>query len=196
MANHVHGLFVSEATALAAMADLESAGFTHDKVALIANQVPSPTDLNHRKVADALVDAAPDEELPGVGTAAGVGAATGATVGLLGSVGALGLLAVPVVGPIVATGWLASMLIGAAAGTAVGGLVGLLGEVGVTGPDADFYNDAIHQGMALVTVACDDDDIGTARAILARHGAVTPGGGAGSTVPVRSAMDDARLAAV
>jgi hypothetical protein len=192
MSSHVHGLFVSEAAALAAMTDLETtAGIKRDHIALIANQVPRPDDLNHQKVRDAAIDAAPDDELPGVGTAAGVGAAAGATVGILGSVGALGLMAVPVIGPIVATGWIASLVLGAAAGTAVGGIVGVLSEAGVSGEDSAFYNDAIHRGMAMLTVRCDETDVPAVEAVMARHGATGPGtgtGAAGVVLPVGSGL--------
>jgi hypothetical protein len=66
------------------------------------------------------------------GKGASGGAAVGGGAGLLAGIGAIGILGL---GPVVATGWLVSTLIGAvagaAAGAATGGLIGSLTGAGV-----------------------------------------------------------------
>lgn len=171
MTRVIHGLFPNESAALAVIADLEASGIDRSDISLIANQVPRANDPNHIHVRDAVIDVAPDEALPGPGTAAAVGAASGATVGILAAVGAIVL---PGIGPILAAGWLFSTLAGAAAGAATGGLVGLLTETGVGGADATFYNDGIGRGLALVTVRADENGIAISEGVMERHGRIHP----------------------
>jgi len=173
MSTRIHGLFRDYATASAVVHELENGVVDSSDIGLIGNQVPRPDDLNHQKVADAAIDVAPDDELPGVGTAASVGAVNGAALGILASVGAL---VIPGLGPVLAAGLLASAATGAAAGAAAGGLIGLLGETGVSGPDAEFYNDQIKQGRSLVTVKASDDEVAAVEAVMARHGRILPPG--------------------
>ena len=174
MTQTIHGLFATDAGADAAISELHASGFAHGDISLIANQVPTPNDANHVKVRDAAVDVAPDDELPGVQTAMGVGGASGAAVGLLAGVG---MLAIPGLGGVVALGWLASLVTGAAAGAATGGLIGILTETGVSGEHAEFYNEGIKHGAALVTVRAPDAEAARADAILDRHGRILPPGG-------------------
>lgn len=179
MASHtIHGLFADDVAAVAVVRDLEAAGIDSDDISLIANQVPRQDDLNHRKVEDAIIDVAPDETLPGVGTAASVGAASGATVGLLAGIGAI---AIPGLGPVLGAGWLVSTILGAGIGAASGGLIGALTETGVSGPDADFYNSEIALGRALVTVKAADDEVATVEAVMRTHGRMYPPAGPGGT---------------
>ena len=173
MTRTIHGLFANDAVAGAVIADLEAAGFSHSDISFIASQTPRADDLNHLKVRDAVIDAAPDETLPGVGTAAGVGAASGATVGLMA---ALMSVTIPGFGPIIATGWLLSTLVGAAAGAATGGIIGVLTENGVSGEDATFYNDGIKNGGALVTLKQEEERASVVETIMNRHGRILPPG--------------------
>lgn len=174
MSTTIHGLFRDYAAASAVVHDLEASMIDSSDIGIIGNQVPRPDDLNHQKVADAAIDVAPDDELPGIGTAASIGAVNGVAVGILASVGAL---VIPGLGPVLAAGWLATAATTAAAGAAAGGLIGLLGEVGVSGPDAEFYNEQVKQGRALVTVKAEDEEAPKVEAIMARHGRLLPPGG-------------------
>jgi hypothetical protein len=108
-------------------------------------------------------------ELPtlgGVAAGAGVGAAVGGLGGLL-----LGLsaLAVPGIGPVVATGPLAAALMGAGLGAAAGGLGGALTDLGVSEEEAGYYAEGVRRGSVMVTVRTNDVMAGNARSILHHH---------------------------
>src|SRR4029078_13726747 len=74
---------------------------------------------------------------------AGVGAALGRAGGVFAGFGAFGL---PVRGPFLGAGWLATTLIGAAAGGLAGGLVGSLTDAGIAERDAHVYCERIRLG--------------------------------------------------
>ncbi|WP_273786707.1 hypothetical protein [Brucella intermedia] len=101
------------------------------------------------------------------GVAAGTGAILGGAAGLLTG---LGLMAIPGLGPIVAAGWLASTLTGAASGAAIGGIAGnvyrLLIEAGVSETDANIYSAGIEQGGTFLAVRVSDEQYETAERIL------------------------------
>lgn len=167
----VTGLFVNSDTAAAAIRELEAMGVKHGDIGLIANQIPTIYDRDHREVKDAIFDVAPDEA-PGVGTAASVGAVTGASVGFFAGIGAL---LIPGFGPLISAGIFASTLGGAAIGAATGGIAGLLTEAGVNGDHANFYNDQVkNHNRALVTVKVSEQDVPASDAILDRHGRMLP----------------------
>ncbi|WP_373696786.1 YsnF/AvaK domain-containing protein, partial [Microvirga yunnanensis] len=105
------------------------------------------------------------------------GAGTGATVGTLAGGGAgllagLGMLAIPVLGPVVAAGWLVSTLVGAGAGAAIGGLTGALVDAGVDENDAHAYAEGVRRGGALVTVRASDTEVDRIVDILDDEGTV------------------------
>ena len=83
---------------------------------------------------DTTVDTTRTETKSEAGPGAGIGAIVGGGVGLLTG---LGLLAIPGVGPLVAAGWLATTLAGAATGAAAGGIVGALVKFGVPHEEAE-----------------------------------------------------------
>ena len=91
----------------------------------------------------------PYVEISGAATGAAVGAAVGGSAGLLAG---LGLMAIPGVGPVVAVGWLASTLAGAAAGATSLGIVGALPDTGVSADDAEVYAEGLRRGGSLVSV--------------------------------------------
>ena len=122
------------------VADLKAAGIPDSNVSLVANKHVS---AEYDDV----------DEHNGTATGLGVGAAVGGAGGLLAG---LGLIAIPGVGPVVAAGWLASTLLGAAAGAATGGIIGALVEAGVSKEDAEVYSEAIRRGGTLVTVRAED----------------------------------------
>ena len=135
------------------VADLNAAGIPDSKISLVANKHVS---AEYDDV----------DEHNSTATGLGVGAAVGGAGGLLAG---LGLIAIPGVGPVVAAGWLASTLLGAAAGAATGGIIGALVEAGVSKEDAEVYSEAIRRGGTLVTVRVDDNQAASVQAILDQH---------------------------
>ena len=59
---------------------------------------------------------------------------------------------------VVATGWLATTAVGAAAGAATGGIVGALTEAGVSEEDAHVYAEGVRRGGTLVSARVADAD--------------------------------------
>lgn len=112
-----------------------------------------------------------------VGTGAATGAATGGLVGLLAGLGAL---LVPGIGPVIATGTIASTLIsalgvtavGAGLGVAAGGLLGALVDAGFSEDDAQFYAEGVKRGGVLVSVQVDKQNEDHIRDILRTAGVV------------------------
>src|SRR5690606_7195064 len=119
-----------------------------------------------------------------VGEGAGKGAAAGGALGTgAGVLAGLGMLAIPGLGPVVAAGWLASTVVGAAvgaaAGGATGGLLGALKEAGHGDEDAHVYAEGVRRGGTLVSVRTTDAERARVETILDnRRGldAVTRGG--------------------
>jgi hypothetical protein len=102
-------------------------------------------------------------------TRAATGAEIGATVGgLAGLLSGLGLIAIPGIGPVVATGWLAATAAGAAAGGLAGGAFGVLSHVGVSSEDAQEMAECLRQGHTLVAARVVDTDKWRHEAILDR----------------------------
>ena len=99
--------------AVAVVTDLEAATDLRPdrQISMIANE--------NAHGRDTTVDTTRTETKSEAGPGAGIGAIVGGGVGLLTG---LGLLAIPGVGPLVAAGWLATTLAGAATGAAVGGI--------------------------------------------------------------------------
>jgi hypothetical protein len=114
-------------------------------------------------------------------TGATAGAATGAaTGGLLGLMAGLSALIIPGIGPVIATGTLASALatalgmtaIGAGVGAATGGLLGVLVDLGFPPEDAEFYTEGVKRGGILVTVQTNPEEAEEISEILRGAGAV------------------------
>ena len=74
-----------------------------------------------------------DDRVTGAAKGAEIGAALGGLAGLLTG---LGLVAIPGIGPVMATGWLAATAAGAAAGGLAGGAIGVVSQAGVSGEEA------------------------------------------------------------
>ena len=132
-ATRVYDSFVH---ASAVVRKLNVVGIPDDDISMIANR-GATTD---HEVGDTATGAA-----PGVGLGATVGGGAGLLAGL-------GLLAIPGLGPVVAAGWLASLLVGAGVGAAAGGVVGTLVEHGVSAEDAEVYSEAVRRGGTMVNV--------------------------------------------
>jgi outer membrane lipoprotein SlyB len=78
-------------------------------------------------------------------------------------------MAIPGVGPLVAAGWLATTLAGAATGAAAGGIVGALVKSGVPHEEAEVYEEGVRRGSTLVSVQAEDVDVPKIEAILDRR---------------------------
>jgi uncharacterized membrane protein len=154
----VIGVFEQGEPAERALAALREAGFTADRVSVVA------------KDDQAALSVPPDVDtgLEGAGTGAVLGGLTG---GVLGWLAGVGVLAIPGVGPIVAAGALALTLGGVALGAVTGGLIGALVDLGVPEETALDYQATVQLGGLLLTVtALDDTQAAAARAILEQHG--------------------------
>lgn len=149
----VTGLFDTYEHATSAVHALKDAGINSADISFIAN---SPKDV---------------EDIDAIGEGATTGAELGAVLGGAGGLLAgLGLLAIPGLGPVVASGWLFAAAMGAMAGAGVGaatgGIVGSLTHAGVPEADAHVYAEGVRRGGALVTARVDEAHAETADAIL------------------------------
>jgi hypothetical protein len=155
----VTGLFDTYQHARNAVHALKDAGIKSADISFVSS---SPEDIAET---DAIGD--------GATTGAEVGAVLGGAGGLLAG---LGLLAIPGIGPVVASGWLfaAAMgaLAGAGVGAATGGVVGALTGAGVSEEDAHFYAEGLRRGGTIVTTRVDEDHADMAHNILRDAGGV------------------------
>jgi hypothetical protein len=106
-----------------------------------------------------------DDRVTGAARGAEIGAALGGLGGLLTG---LGLVAIPGIGPVVATGWLAATAAGAAAGGLAGGALGVVSQAGVSGEEAHAIAECLRRGATLVTARVPDAERGRYEAILDR----------------------------
>lgn len=154
-------MFDDRAHALAAVRDLERAGFTQDEVSVMAAGGSDTQTIT--------TDTTADETGSGAGMGATLGTLLGGGAGLLAGIGAL---AIPGLGPIVAAGWLAAALTGGVAGAAAGGLLGSLVGSGVDEREAHVYAEGMRRGGTLVSVRGPETRISEAERIMASHQAV------------------------
>ncbi len=127
------GLFQTYTDADAAVMQLEEAGYNHENIHMIA---PDKVIREYQE--------------SGVAEGAGAGATLGGLAGLLLS---LTSLAIPGIGPVVATvGVLSSTAIGAGVGAAAGGLIGALVDIGVPEEEAPLYVEGVRRGYILLAV--------------------------------------------
>lgn len=96
------------------------------------------------------------------------------TGGVLGAIAGLGALLIPGVGPVLATGTLASAIGAMAAGGAVGMTAGAIGGIfkdeGLPSDRVDVYRQAFDQGKGILVVdASETQDVLRARDILNQH---------------------------
>ncbi len=151
MARNVVGLFSDRQSAEQAVADLKAAGFDPSRIGVVMKDKQETHEIAEEQ-----------------GTRSTEGAVTGGVIG--GSLGAIlaatGALVIPGIGPFISAGILATSVVGGAAGWLVGGLAGL----GIPKEEAEYYEDQVQQGRALVTVDAQGRDA-EARSILLRDGA-------------------------
>jgi hypothetical protein len=155
-------LYDHYADAVAVVQELEAAPLRPDRaISLVANEKATGRDTTITTT-----ETQPESH---AGTGAGIGAVVGGGVGLLTG---LGLMAIPGIGPLVAAGWLATTLAGAAVGAGTGGLVGALVHSGVEREEAETYDEGVRRGSTLVSVQADESDVPAIEAILDRRAAV------------------------
>ncbi|MDF5725892.1 MAG: hypothetical protein PUP91_36690 [Rhizonema sp. PD37] len=161
------GVFPHRPDAEAALSELRDNGFSMNQISLIA------------KDGDGSDRIAGMDRTIGAGNKADEGAAAGAaTGGALGGLGGLlvglGTLAIPGIGPVMASGVIATAiataLTGGAIGAAAGGLTGGLVGLGIPENRAKVYSDRINRGEYVIFVDGTNDEVRRAEEILKRRG--------------------------
>lgn len=156
----VFGIYTTTSLAEAAVDHLMSQGFSGDAISVLMEDSKSSRQFAHEK----------STKVP-EGTTAGAtaGGVIGGTLGLLAGLGAL---AIPGVGPLIATGPIMGALAGIGAGGTVGGLIGALIGLGIPEYEAKRYEGRIKDGGVLLSVHCDTShEIDRAKEALKRSGA-------------------------
>jgi hypothetical protein len=165
MAKMILCLYDELSDARNAVRDLVKAGFAPESISLVARDVEgryaSELDQQESQTDEGL----PEDEKEGV-------IAGGIIGGLAGMVLGLGALAIPGIGPIIAAGPLATMLLGAGAGTITGSLVGAIVEWEVPEEEATYYAEQVQQGRTLICVRAADDQADQVAGILNCHSPV------------------------
>ena len=177
MARHIAGLFPDRSAAERAIRDLKDAGFDPAKIGVVMRDKQDMQEVTEQH-----------------GTASTEGAVAGGLAG--GTIGALlaatGALIIPGIGPFISGGILATSLAGGALGWLVGGLAGL----GIPKDEAEYYENRVQEGSALVTVDAEGRDA-EARQILLRDGAENLEeqgfGGGVSAAPGQRQMETAHM---
>lgn len=144
-----------------ALRELTEAGVNRDDISLLAADPDKTAGVELEKMK--AKEAGPASE----------GAVIGGVIGgLAGLVLGLSALTIPGLGPIIAAGPLASMLVGAGIGAAGGGLLGALVGWGVPETEAGYYTEAVRRGSTLVAVRTPEADVPRIVDILSRHNLV------------------------
>jgi len=156
----VLALFSSEAEAENGVSRLREAGFRNTDISILMQRNTGNKDFGHEKQT---------KSPEGVATGGTAGAIIGGTIGWLAGIGAL---AIPGVGPLIASGPIMAALAGLGAGAAVGGVAGGLVGSGIPEYEAKRFEGMIQEGKVLLSVHCDDSTwIAKAKDILKDSGA-------------------------
>ncbi|MCT7967565.1 DUF1269 domain-containing protein [Laspinema sp. D1] len=178
------GVFERYEDAEVAFHQLRQAGFSLNHLSIIApdrSRNPGESNMNsHLTMGDAA--ASPplrSHTTDASGTLAEEGAATGAVAGgtvggFIGLLQALAALSIPGIGPVLAGGTVATILLntlaGGAIGAATGGLVGALAGLGIPEEQAIIYNERLSRGHYLLIVEGSVYEIERAHEILTGRG--------------------------
>jgi hypothetical protein len=159
MTKTIAGFFRTRVEGEAAYNKLLESGLTRDEVSFVAGDT-----RGHETPAIGPIETiGSDSEMP---QDVAIGSAIGLAAGLV-------LLVIPGVGPFLAAGPLAAAMGGLAAGAGVGGIVGLLRDYGVSDDEAEFYEEGVKRGGALITVRGVDEEVEEkARKIMKESGAI------------------------
>jgi len=156
----VFGIFKDKMQVERAVDRLKAEGFLNSDVSVLMSNSSSTKDFAHEK-----------------GTKAPEGATTGAGTGLvlggaLGWLAGAGLLAIPVIGPLVAAGPILGLLAGAGVGGTLGGITGALIGMGIPEYEAKRFEGHVKNGGILLSVHADDQTSTTkAKTLLKELGA-------------------------
>jgi uncharacterized protein (TIGR02271 family) len=150
----VIGIFPTRTEAEAAIRDLRAAGFSDEKLGLIARNASG-------EVTDETGETYAEEGAVG-------GAVAGAGLGALVGIGVVANV-IPVIGPAIVGGTLGVILSNAVGGAAIAGLAGALIGWGIPEEEAKYYEEEVKAGRYLVTVDAGDRN-DEAWAIMHRHG--------------------------
>lgn len=163
----VAAIFNSRADAGRAAARLREAGFSEDRVSLLA---PGAT--------QGQLDDVPTTETEQPGMGAALGGAVGGALGIAGGLefgAAAASLLIPGVGPVFAAGLIGAALLGAggaAAGAAAGGALEDSMARGLPHDELFVYEDALRRGRSVVMAVADDEEqSNVARGVLTQAGA-------------------------
>ena len=171
MKTTISRLFDSHDEAVAAVQDLETAGYSHDDISLISPG--EGRDAEGRSFAPGQHHDDNTHAAHGVAKGALIGAGIGGGATLLAGAS---LLAVPGMGPVLAAGFLTAALVGAGTGGATGGMMGAVRDAGHSDADAHALTEGVRRGGSVVIVKAPEDRAGLAEEILIRHGGVEAGG--------------------
>lgn len=155
----VVGVFDDRDRAQKAVEELRRVGFRDDQIGIATQDRTNET----------------GDQSEGVGTHAGVGAATGALAGAgVGAAWGIAVVAglVPAIGPVIAGGALAAILASAGVGAAAAGIAGLLIGMGIPEEEANYYEGEFKAGRTIVTVQA-ANRYDEAAMIIRRHGGHT-----------------------
>lgn len=170
MTRTITRLYDNRNDALEAAHELERMGISANDVSIVASNKDRWYDDKRASGAKDKDGDGRDDRAEGLVKGAVTGGALGAGAGLLAG---LGLLAIPGIGPVVAAGWIATTLAGAAtgavAGGAVGGLVAALTDAGVPEEEAHIYSEGVRRGGTLLTVRVRDDRASDVESALNRY---------------------------
>lgn len=156
----VVGIFDDRSRAQAAVRDLHALGIADDDLGVVTRENNTLLTDNETRASDGKDSKAAE--------GAAVGAATGAGIGALWAVGiAAGVL--PVIGPVIAGGFLTALVASAAGGAAAAGLVGALVGLGIPEEDARNYEKQVHSGRTLISVR-DTERVADVTDIFHEHG--------------------------
>jgi len=156
----VFGIFPNRMAAGEAVGHLRSAGFRNTDVSVLFADNPGTKDFAHEK-----------------NTKAPEGATTGAAAGVISGgvlcwLTGIGALAIPGMGPLIATGPIVAALAGAGAVGTLGGVIGGLVGVGIPEYEAKRFEGRIREGGILLSVHCDNGDwVRRAKDVLTQAGA-------------------------
>src|SRR4051794_16692315 len=139
----VVGMFDNLSDAQRVVKDLVDAGFSRDRISLVAGDAANEYS---KYVNKGTTTTTTDDDVT-AGEGAGFGAVVGALTGIIAGLGAL---AIPGIGPVLAAGPLLAAAtggaVGAVAGAATGGVVAGLVKTGVPEEDAQYYAEGIRRG--------------------------------------------------
>jgi len=156
----VFGIYLTRNEVESAVSALRDAGFSRSDISVLL-----PESRGSQELATDKSTKAPEGAAVGVGSGAAVGGALGWLVGV-------GALAIPGVGPVIATGPIVATLAGIGVGGALGGFAGVLIGVGIPEYEAKRYEGRILKGGILVAVHCDtSEEVRRAKGIMEITGA-------------------------